>query len=304
MSFHPSPTPVRWIGLGLVAAGVLASVGTTWLALAGGIGPRTVGWGLVCAALIVGTLRLAYWTYGLFNLHYALSRDALVIRWAATRQVVPMGAITHVVKGRPYVRPLRGFRWRGYEVGHTEVMDDAGEPRPTLVYATVPPEQQVLIMTRGLAYAISPADPVAFADDFVQRRRLGARQDLEERTFPAPWARLALWSDGPSLRLIWAAAALVVFAFGWLAWHYPTLPAKVSLRFVYDGVSGGSQPGQTGPKSGVWRLPTVGLLALIANVAVAAAAHERRMAIAARLLLAGAVLVECVLAVVLVRAVL
>lgn len=304
MSFHPLPTPARWIGLGLVAAGVAASAGTLWLALAGGVGPRTVGWGVVCGVAIIATLRLAYWTYGLFNLHYALSRDALVIRWAATRQVVPMGAITHVVKGRPYLRPLRGFRWRGYEVGHTEVLDDAGEPRPALVYATVPPERQVLIMTRGLAYAISPADPIAFADDFVQRRRLGSRQELEERTFPAPWARLALWSDGISLGLVWTAAALVVFAFAWLAWHYPALPAKVSLRFTYDTAAGASLPGQTGPKSGVWRLPTVGLLALIANVAVAAAAHERRMAVAARLLLAGAVLVEFVLGVVLVRAIL
>lgn len=304
MTFHPLPSPARWIGLGLVAAGVAASAGTLWLALEGGVGPRTVGWGAACCAAIVVTLRLAYWTYGLFNLRYALSRDALVIRWAATRQVVPMGSITHVVKGRPYVRPLRGFRWRGYEIGHTEVPDDEGEPRSALVYATAPPEQQVLIMTRGLAYAISPADPLAFADDFVQRRRLGSRQELEERTFPAPWARLALWSDGPSIGLIYAAAALVVFAFGWLAWHYPALPAKVSLRFAYDVATGVSLPGQTGPKSGAWRLPTVGLLALVANIAVAAAAHERRMAVAARLLLAGAVLVEFVLGIVLVRAIL
>lgn len=303
MSFHPVSTPARWIGLGLVAAAIAACALTLWLGFARGIGPRTVGWGVVFGVLLIGAIQVAYWTYGLFNLHYALSREALVIRWAATRQVVPMASITHVVKGRDYLKPLAGFRWRGYEVGHTEVLDDTGEPRPALVYATVPPERQVLIMTRGLAYAISPADPVAFADDFVQRRRLGARQALEERTFPAPWARLALWSDPLSLRLILAAALLSAFAFAWLAWHYPDLPAFVSLRFTFDVAQGASAPGMMGPKSGTWRLPTVGLLALVANIAVAAAAHERGFAVAARLLLAGAALVELALAIVLVRAV-
>lgn len=306
MSFHPVPTRARWIALGVVALGLAASGGAAYMALAHGIGPRTVGWGLASALFVAGTLRLAYWSYGLFNMHYALSRDALVIRWAATRQVIPMGAITHVVKGRSYQTPLAGVRWDGYEVGHTTILDDAGDLRPALVYATVPPESQVLIMTQALAYAISPADPLAFADDFVQRRRLGARQTLEERSFPAPWARLALASDRLSVALLLTAGAVLAFAFGWLAWHYPDLPARVSLRFAYvvqDGV-GMTLPGQSGPKSGVWRLPTVGLLALVANGALAAVAHERGFAVAARMLLACTVLVEIALAIVLLRSIL
>jgi len=126
MSFLPVQTRARWIALGVVTAGVAACGVTLYLAFANGIGPRTVGWGAAFAVLLMGTMRLAYWSYGLFNMHYALSRDALVIRWAATRQVVPMGAITHVVKGRPYQAPLVGVRWDGYEVGHTTILDDAG----------------------------------------------------------------------------------------------------------------------------------------------------------------------------------
>lgn len=306
MSFHPVRTQARWIALGLVALGIAACGGVLYLALAHGVGPRTVLWGAAFVVLLAGTLRLAYWSYGLFNMHYALSRDALVIRWAATRQVVPMGAITHVVKGRPYQAPLTGVRVEGYEVGHTTILDDAGEPRPVLVYATVPPESQVLIMTQALSYAISPADPLAFADEFVQRRRLGARQALEERSFPAPWARLGLWNDGISVGLLLAAGAVLAFAFGFLAWHYPDLPTRVSLRFAYvvqDGV-GLTAPGPTGPKSGAWRLPTVGLLALVANGALAAVVHERGFAVAARMLLACAAFVEIALGIVMVRAIL
>lgn len=303
MTFRPVATQARLVGLGLVVVGLAASGGAFWLAASRGIGPRTVGWGALGLALAVATLQLAYWTYGQFNLRYDLSRDALVIRWAATRQVVPMAAITHVVKGRPYLKGLGGAQRLGFEVGHTAVPDDAGEPRPTLVYATVPPERQVLIMTNGLAYAISPADATAFAEDFVQRRRLGPRQALEERTFPAPWARLSLWRDRLALQLLGLAAVLTAFAFGWLAWHYPDLPAFVSLRFVHDAAAGGAAPGPGGPKGGAWRLPTVGLLALVANAAVAAAAHERGFAVAARLLLVGAALVELALGIVLWRAI-
>jgi len=306
MSFLPVQTRARWIALGVVTAGVAACGVTLYLAFANGIGPRTVGWGAAFAVLLMGTMRLAYWSYGLFNMHYALSRDALVIRWAATRQVVPMGAITHVVKGRPYQAPLVGVRWDGYEVGHTTILDDAGLPRPALVYSTLPPESQVLVMTQTLAYAISPADPLAFADDFVQRRRLGARQVLDERSFPAPWSRLALWGDGISVALLLVAGTVLAFAFGWLAWHYPDLPARVSLRFAYtvaDGF-GLSAPGPTGPKSGAWRLPTVGLLALVANGALAAVVHERGFAMAARMLLACAAFVEIALAIVMIRAIL
>ncbi len=303
MTFRPIATQARFVGLALALAAAAACGGALWQASAHGIGPRTVGWGAAAVALAAVALQLAYWTYGQFNLRYALSRDALVIRWAATRQVIPMAAITHVVKGRPYLEPLTGPRRLGFEVGHTRVLDDAGEPRPTLVYATVPPDRQVLIMTTGLAYAISPADATAFADDFVQRRRLGPRQALEERTFPAPWARLSVWRDPLALQLLGLAGALLAFAFGWLAWHYPELPATVSLRFVHDAAAAAAVPGPGGPKSGAWRLPTVGLLALVANLAVAAAAHERGLAVAARLLLAGAVVVELALGIVLLRAI-
>jgi len=294
MDFRPAPSRGVAIGLGLLAVAI-AACALLGLALGAiGSGPRAA---VVLAGLLVAvplTLRLAYWVWGLVGLRYVLGRDGLVIRWAATRQVIPMSAITHVLAGRAYDGPLAGMRWPGHEVGRTTLRDDDGATRDALVYATAPPEGQLVVLTPSLAYAISPADPQAFVEDFRMRHRLGPTQVWEQHTARAPIANLSLLADRPALALLGLAAALNLLAFLWLIWHYPDLPAQIALRYRFDPAAGLPVPGPLSPTSSAWNLPAIGLATLALNGALAAAGHARAR-LAALLLGAGAAAVQLVI---------
>lgn len=300
MTFKPAPSRGVMIGIGLTVATVLGCVLLIVAIRAMGTGPRAA---VLIAALLVAaplTARLAYWVWGLISLRYVLGRDGLVIHWAASQQIIPMAAITHVLAGRAYDSPLTGLRWPGHEVGRSSLRDDMGVSRDALVYATTPPEDQLVVLTASLAYAISPADPQAFVDDFRLRHRLGPTVAWEQHTARAPIARLSLLADRMALGLLAIAAVLNVLAFLWLTWHYPALPEQIALRYRFDPTMGLPTANPLSPIASAWNLPLIGLAVLVANGALAAVGHARAR-FAALLLGTGALLVQLAVGVVLIH---
>jgi hypothetical protein len=299
--FQPAHSRGAVVGIGLLLAMLAISVGLTWAAYLSGPSPRAVLLALPLAILLPALILVAYWTWGLLTLAYEVGRDGLVVRWAGRKQVIPMAEITHVVKSPPDA-VARGVRWPGYAVGHATVNDPELGEREALVFATVPPADRLLVVTRSLAYAISPENPAAFADEFKRRRELGVQQVLEERTESPPWERWSILSDRTALVLLALTGLLNALAFAWLAWHHPELPSELALRYRFDPLLRRPVPDQTAPASVAWRLPLVGLGTLGFNTLVAGWAH-RHSRLAARLLLGGALLVQLALAVALLRAV-
>ncbi len=292
---------------GLISIGILATLlvvvaAVGWAQSVAGPGPTGVLLALPLAAVVVASAWVAFWTWGYFSLRYGLSRDGVYIRWAASRHIIPMQDITHILSGRPYDSPLRGLRLPGYEIGRTTVFDDENTARDVLVFATVKPEEQLLIVTPEVTYAISPADISAFVEDFKRRRRLGVRQALEQRTVHVPLADLTIWGDRVALAFAGIALGVNALALAWLAWHYPQLPQELALRFGFDPASAQSIPGPMNAKSVAWRLPLSGLAALIADSGIAAWLHGRAP-LAARLLVCGGLLVQLALAILLLRAI-
>jgi hypothetical protein len=296
MDFNPAPSRGGLVGVLLLGLAVAAGLGFVAAALWQGPGP-TAALLLLAAALMVPLgLRLAVWLWGYATLRYTITRDGILIRWGATYQVVPMADITHVLNGRPYAARRSGLAWPGHEVGRTSILTDDGVNHPTLVFATMPPEQQVLVVTPGLAYAISPDDRAAFIEEFRVRSRLGSVQRLQQGTDQPAWARLPIWHDGPAVRLLLAALVLNLLAFTWLVWHYPALPAQLPLQFSFDAVNRMPVPGPLRPKAAVWLLPVITLAATLLNGSLAILVH-RRLRLAAFLLLVGALLLQLALAI-------
>jgi hypothetical protein len=300
MDFRAAPSRGGWIGMGLVGGLGLAELGLVAAIALAGPGPRSAIMALTAMALVPVLIMACYWTWGYFSLRYTVTRDGVMIRWATVQQVIPMPDITHILNGRPYAAALRGWRWPGYVLGHTELLDDEGVPHPMLVYATTPPEGQLAILTPGLAYAISPDDRAAFIEAFKSRRRLGPVQALDQTTLPHRWAQLTLWADPLVLRLIAAGIILNALVLAWITWHYPQLPQQLALRFDYDPVERISTQGPLQPLGGIWQLPLVGLAILLVNTVLAGWVH-RHARLAALLLVTGAVLVQVVLLIVLRR---
>jgi hypothetical protein len=300
MDFPAAPSRGRLLGLAMLAVSVAAEIGLVALMWRVGPGPVAALLVLVVFLLVPLVGRLTYWVWGCLNLRYTLGRDGIAIRWAASTQIIPMAAITHVLGGRPYGGSLEGFHWPGYEVGHTRVATDDGAIRPMLAYSTMPPSGQLVIVTNDLAYAISPANRPSFINEFRLRRRLGPVQDLRQETAQARWAGLSLWRDGLALRLIGVAVVLVVLALAWLMWHYPSLPAQVILQAQYNPGQGQKATDLLRPRILVWTLPLIGLATVVTNLVIAAVVHQRAR-LAAVLLASGAVLVALALWVVVIR---
>lgn len=295
MDFHAAPSRGGIVGValvGLASALFLGLIAAAWWRGAGAAAALLL---LGAALMLPVVLRLAVWLWGYATLRYTVTRDGILIRWGATYQVVPMADITHVLNGRPYASRRRGLAWPGHEVGHTTTVTDDGVSHATLVFATRPPDEQVLVVTPGLAYAISPSDRAAFIDEFRVRSRLGAVQRLQQGTDQPAWAQLPIWQDGPALRLLVAALVMNLLAFLWLVWHYPALPAEMPVQFGYDTIQRMPVPGPLRPRAAVWLLPVIGLAATLLNGTLAVLVH-RRLRLAAFLLLVGALLLQLALA--------
>lgn len=300
MDFRAAPSRGGPIGLALLAAAFAVEMVLLAAIRLYGLGPKAAIFLLVAVLLLPLIGWLTYWVWGYFSLRYSLSRDRLEIRWAASRQIVPMAAITHVLGGRAYIDELRGFRWPGHEVGRAQTALDDGAVRDTLVFATTPPDGQLLIVVPDLAYAISPSDRAAFIEEFKMRRRLGPVQHVDHRTAQLAWASHALWRDWLALRVMTVAVLLNALAFAWLVWHYPTLPGEIALQFRFDPELGATVPGPLRPLADVWILPLIGLTSLAVNLVLGAIVHSRGR-LAALLLAFGALLVQVAVGVVLLK---
>ena len=299
MDFEPAPSRGGWVGLALVVGVVVVQLVLAAAAIGAGFGPLAAVLTVTLVLLAPLVMRLAFWWWGWRTMAYHVSRDGIVIRWGPMRQAVPMTDITHVLNGRAFAGPLRGLHWPGHLVGHTTVTTDDGATHDTLVFATRPPEEQVLIVTPGLAYAISPADRAAFVEEFRIRNRLGPVQTLHQGTDQPAWARRAIWRDDLALRLAAVGVGLCVLAFAWLVWRYPDLLAATPLQWTYDAITHATVPGPARPRAAVWLLPVIGLAGTVLNLGLGFWVHPRDR-VAALLLLAGAVSLQLALAVVLV----
>jgi hypothetical protein len=281
--------------------GVLVMDAVMLLALRGR--PLSLGSALLSLALVASLPALAvlgYWTYAYWRMGYQLSRDGLVIRWGVTRHVVPMGAISHVLAGRPASGKLSGLSWAGSRVGRAQI-EDVGE---TLYCVTAGVEGQLLVLTPGQAYAISPADRRAFVADFELRRRLGPSQALEQRSLTPLWARPPFVSDRLAMALLLATAAVSACLLLWLAWQYPALPpppAELPLQFAVTA-DGAIAVERTGTRLGLFYLPLVGVAATLVNLALGWLVHERYRP-ATVVLFGGALVVQLGVAVVLARSI-
>jgi hypothetical protein len=276
--------PQRWLGL---ASGI-ALLSLT-LALDGAIlwGISQIGISLVSFALALVLIAslfililLGYWLYGLLWSGFHLDRNALVIRWGATTQVVPMKSVEAVLAGEQVkgIEHFRGPLWPGMRVGYGELK----EIGPTLFFSTGPLRNQIILTTPAMAYALSPADATGFLEGVRQRLRMGPTQSVEQMSQQPAILTWDFWGDSLGLALLASGWILLLALFGFLSWRYASLGTVQPLHFDAAG-----QPDRWGTPIQVFTLPFIGLLAMIANGGLGFLLYERRRP-AAYLLWSGA----------------
>jgi hypothetical protein len=209
---------------------------------------------------------LGYLVYGLFNLRYQLHRNALTIVWGATQQIIPMGSIRGVVRGDGLEGEIkvRGIKWPGHLLGQGQI-EGVG---PTLFYATEPLAGQLVVVTPTGGYGISPADPYGFLEAFEIRHHMGPIQLLSYEHRQPEILSWPIWRDRLAYLLLACGLGINLVLFGYHCWRYPTLD-----------------------RADVFRLPAIGLVALIANSSLGVVIH-RRQKVGAYLLWGGSVVIQ------------
>ena len=171
---------------GVIASGICA-FGAIALAVATVLVPLSLTTFLFVVGAI-GLLALGAWiiyqSTQLSSISYSLDRNAFVIRWGQTREVVPMGDVQRILAGHDVREGLRFLRlplpgWWFGAARHPAL----GRLR---MYATTPLDQQVIVVTPECSYAISPYDAEAFLDAFRTRLEMRPTQNVSHaRLLPA-----------------------------------------------------------------------------------------------------------------------
>jgi len=221
------------IGLAFWIVLLLLTIGLAVLTIINPVTVWTFLMGVGAFISLLATVQMGYWLWGLLNAQYTMDRNALVIRWGQIEHQIPMVGVRAVLSGAEIsdLRMRPGVRWPGHFVGYGETADLG----PILFYATEPLEQQVVVQTDGMAYAISPVDLEAFLLAFRERLEMGPTQEVEESSQRPAVLDWPIWEDHFALYNLGGSALLLLLLLGLLSWRYPYLPSEIALRLGPQG---------------------------------------------------------------------
>lgn len=284
MVFKPPPCRTRWEGL-VVSFWVLLidSLLITWVL------QRATDWlRFVMILLVVLSvpilLHLLYRTWGIFNLEYWIDRNAVTIRWANRRQIIPLTTIQQIIQGG--VHDVDKQRWMYWPAPYVRPAY-APDLSAVMLFATQPLADCLLIDTGEAVFALSPTAQTEFLNVLQERFRMGPAQALQRSQMRTSTAA-RLWGAsqvGPVLLGIGLLGVLMLF--GVLMVQFPDLPNPLPTRYTPDGL-----PEIVRDKEVLFRLPVIGFFAWLVNGSWGGWMMWRRQQVGAYLLWGGTIVVQ------------
>jgi hypothetical protein len=216
--------------------------------------------GMVVLASLPALAVLAYHTLNCAVLRYRLDRNGITIYGIGTEQIIPIGDVRQILPGdqiQGTITHRRGLRWPGCERGVGRI------PGIGVVhfFATRSWPDQLLLLTSGPAFAVSPRTPEEFLKAFAARQELGPNRQLEVGVRRARWLTWPLWTDRTAWMLIGAAVIINLGLFAYLSTRFPGLDLVLPLHFDSLG-----QVDRFGGKMELFALPVIGLIVLGTNL--------------------------------------
>jgi hypothetical protein len=283
-------------------AGVALCLGVVALLLGATRDPGAAMLGLCCLAAILGAAGtvLLVWAFGYRRLAYALAESAMRVEWLGSTLVLPYTAIQGIYTGQRLAghSAAGAVRWPGINVGAERVRGLG----PLRFFATSTDQSQLTFITvEHGGVIVSAQDPVEF-----QTALIGHVEQYEDTT--APDEQPATWFERAPVRAPWTAfadrwlpvcvglATLVLLAvLATICLRYDALPDQLPLHFDASGLTS-----QIAPKSDLLRLPLLGLICLAVNWTLGVVVHPRERVLG-RLLWLGAIIVQVVLLIAVLR---
>ena len=228
--------------------------------------------GLLVLLTIPLVLFLVYQTVSCLTLRYHLDRNALSVRWWGVQQIIPIRDIQRILPGAELngnTMRRRGVRWPGHERGEGLVP----QVGTTHFLATRPLAEQLLVVTPGMALAISPRDRAGFLDAYQARSELGPNRLSEAGIWRHGWLAWPLWADRTARALLATAAAVNLALFGYLCALFPGLDDQLPLHFNIEGMAD-----RIGTRAELFTLPIIGLIILGTNLLLGLILYRRARA--------------------------
>lgn len=262
---HPPQSPGRALGLAFIAILILLDAGLLVLIFVVPLGIQTTIFGLLILFSIPLIGVIAYVIAGLRSARYRVKGGLLLIEWGQLRQVVSMHEIIAIIPGEEIIAVdrFRGLRWPGCMLGVGRVHDENGETYQTSIFATRTSEHQVLIVTDSAAYALSPADPFAFAASLRALIDTDLDEDAAMVSSDLDILEWSIWRDRSALILVGVMLALNLALFAFLTAVYDWLPVEVPLHFNRNGLVD-----RSGSPAGLFILPIIGFFAWTLAMAI------------------------------------
>jgi Bacterial PH domain len=260
-------------------------------------GPGLLPIALTATLLALGGMALAVWGYAYRRLAYVLTGEGLEIDWLGETFVAPYAAIDGIYTGQRLVsgeNPLARLpRWPGIYVGQTRVR---GIGRLHFFTTSQDPGALTVVTFQGGGAVLSARTPPDFRTALIDRV-----SRCSESGGAAAYARPASAAPWTAVRDAWLPVcvviglALLLVNLGVVGLAYSGLPDEVTLRFDAAG-----HPAEIGSRADLLHLPLIGLLGLVANGVAGVWCHVYERLVA-RVVWVGAVVLQAVLLVALVR---
>ncbi|MDI7275611.1 MAG: PH domain-containing protein [Anaerolineae bacterium] len=276
MNWHPRKLIGLVCGLGLLVALAVVECSLLRGALSSPVNLALFARVLLATAGLAVALYVAHAWYGLARLTYRVERNGIVIRWAASYDVVPMAEIQRIEPVRRAGRKvIGGIGWPGYRFGQARLQGTG----PVRLYVTQESGHALLIRTQKRCYLITPANVEGFLADYRARRLLGPIARWTEGRRLPPLLDPSIGRDPLARWLALPGLLLNLGLFGYLAAWYPRLAPRMVLSLDPRGLAD-----RIGTSSELFLLPAVGLAILLVNYVLAACVHGRERVLALLLL--------------------
>ena len=266
-------SPPRALGLAIgclifALASAGAAAGVAGLADAT-VSPWIVLWVSLPLLGVPVALMAAYRVYGLLTAGYSLDRDRLRVRWGLAQEEIPLSEVTHLAPpggDLSDLRPSPGFWWPGCVIGRKPI----DGRRDIEFFATRLEGGLVLVEAGERRLALSPSDPGAFRQAYLDATRMGSLERVAGRSVRPDFFLGRLWSDGLARGLVIAGVVLPVLQLGYLAVQAARLPVQVPFGFNAVGA-----PDPFVPPGRLLLLPLLGGMCWLIDLAIGAWLYRR-----------------------------
>ncbi len=257
-----------------------------------------LGLGFFMALVLAGTS--AYLAWCAVSMRYILGPDHLSIICGGVKHIVPYSRVLAVHAPDSDDRP-GDVRLHGLAAALPGYVVAGGKSKrlgQVISVATVPADRQVLVVTPGVTFGLSPADSRLFIAQLEERQEgaiisgEGGGGEAEVHTQysgPSAWG-MALWRDRPVRTMLLGGLLLNAVLFGYLSVVYAGLPDRLPLHWNTQG-----EVDVIGDPVELLRLPVFALAVWLFNALIGREALKRERA-ATLFLLGGAIAAAVVFA--------